>query len=193
MWRTNSFENYKNKFVAHYFNNYTIPTIADVTTIIGVSSHASAHNFYKNMVTHGYLGKDKWKYHPTDKLLSFPLFESVQAWFPSPATDELKDEMRIETYLIDNPAATILVKVKGDSMIDAWIHDGDTIILEKGAKHAIGDIVVAVVDNDYTLKYLAEEKGNYYLKPWNKEFDDIYPTETLEILWVVKWSFRRYD
>ncbi len=133
------------------------------------------------------------EYFPTKKLTSIPLFESIHAGFPSPATDDLKSEMSIEDYMIDNPNSTIMLKVKWDSMIDAGIREWDIIVVDKARKHQIGDIVVAIIDGDYTVKYLQKDKThNYYLSAGNPEYDDIYPKDDLEIFGVVLSSFRRY-
>lgn len=129
----------------------------------------------------------------TQKQWSIRLFESVYAWFPSPATDDLKQDMRLEEYLIHNPIQTIFVKVKWDSMIDASIAPWDCVIVEKWLTAKEGDIVIAVVDNEYTLKYLMKENGQYCLQPANKTYETIYPWESLEIFGVVKWVFRRYE
>ena len=86
-----------------------------------------------------------------------------------------------------------MLKVKGDSMIDAWIKDGDIIVVDKSRKHHVGDIVVAIVDGEYTVKYLQKDKDNtYFLSPWNSKYDDIYPKDDLEVFGVVLSSFRRY-
>ena len=78
-------------------------------------------------------------------------------------------------------------------MIDAWIKDGDIIVVDKSRKHHVGDIVVAIVDGEYTVKYLQKDKThNYYLSAGNPEYDDIYPKDDLEIFGVVLSSFRRY-
>ncbi len=100
--------------------------------------------------------------------------------------------MRLEEYLIEKPIVTIFVKVKGMSMRDAGILDGDAVIVEKWRTVHEGDIVVAIVDNEYTLKYYHKENGKAYLAPANDEFENIYPTESLEIFGVVVWSFRKY-
>ena len=77
-------------------------------------------------------------------------------------------------------------------MIDAGIHDGDVVIVEKRKRTTVGDIVVAVVDNDFTLKRLGSEKGRAILKPANKGYSVIRPEGDLEILGVVVGQFRKY-
>ncbi len=124
-------------------------------------------------------------------MTTIPYYQSIQAGFPSPATDNLKQDMRLEEYLIEKPDSTIFVKVAGDSMIDAGIHPWDGVIVQKWSKVDEWDIVVAVVDTEYTLKYYHTEAGKPYLAPANTKYDNIYPTESLEIFGVVVWVFRK--
>lgn len=120
-----------------------------------------------------------------------PFYESIQAWFPSPAMDQLKQDMRLDEYLINTPNQTIFIKVAWDSMIDAGIHPWDGVVVEKGSKVEEWDIVVAVVDTEYTLKYYFKEAGKPYLAPANKKYENIYPSESLEIFGVVVGVFRK--
>lgn len=124
--------------------------------------------------------------------MTIPFFESVKAGFPAAATDEMKEDIRLEEYLIQDPLNTIFVRVSGDSMIEAGIQDGDALIVHKGARYQVGDIVVAVVDGEYTVKYLAKEGKDYFLKAGNPAYPDIYPEQDMEIFWVVTGTFRKY-
>lgn len=191
MGRANNFWHYFTRFQQYFFKYRTIPSTSACGEIIGIES-IWVDNFYTKLVDMWYLSKQESEYTPTNKLWSIPLYESIQAGFPSPATDELKQELRLEEYLIENPTNTIFVKVKGDSMIDACIAEGDAVIVEKGKKSKEGDVVIAVVDNEYTLKYLMKENGKYCLEPANKNYDTIYPDDSLEIFGVVVWVFRKY-
>jgi len=121
----------------------------------------------------------------------FPFYESIQAWFPSPATDDIKQDTSLEEYLINSPNSTIFVKVVGDSMKDAGILTGDGVIVEKWRKVEEGDIVIAVVDSEYTLKYYRTNNGSPYLAPANTAYENIYPDESLEIFGVVVGVFRK--
>ena len=121
-----------------------------------------------------------------------PLYESVQAWFPSPATDDLKNELNLEEYLIENPLTTLYIKVVWDSMINEWIKPWDCVIVDKSRKVHEGDVVVADVDWEYTLKYYFKELGKPVLKPANSNYPDIYPKQDLTIFGVVVWQFRKY-
>ncbi len=85
-----------------------------------------------------------------------------------------------------------MIKVKGDSMIDAGIHQGDVVIVEKRASAIAGDIVIAVLDNEFTIKRLGLEKGRPVLIPENKAYPIIRPKVEAEIFGVVVGLFRKY-
>ena len=118
--------------------------------------------------------------------------ENVRAGVPDPAVDVIPGSLEIDAHLVPSPAKTLLVKVKGDSMIDAGILDGDTVVVEKRASANVGDIVVAIVDNEFTLKRLDREKGRFVLRPANKAYSVIRPRKDLEIFGVVTGLFRKY-
>ena len=92
---------------------------------------------------------------------------------------------QIDDYLIERPSSTVLVRVKGDSMQDAGILDGDLVVVEKRAAAQKGEIVVAIVDNQFTLKRLDVEAGQFVLKPENKAYPTIRPEGALEIFGVM--------
>jgi repressor LexA len=117
--------------------------------------------------------------------------DTVQAGLPNPALSDGYDLVTIDDYLVRVPSKTSLVRVKGESMIDAGIHDGDLIVVEQQPNANVGDIVVAIVDNEFTVKYLDREKGAFVLKPANKAFPVIRPKGRLEIFGVMAGLVRR--
>jgi repressor LexA len=118
---------------------------------------------------------------------------TVQAGFPSPAMGDKHDTLSIDDYLVEHPSQTVLITVKGDSMIDAGIVPDDVVIVEKRQLANIGDIVVAIVDNEFTLKTLGREAGEFVLYPANKAYPVIRPKGQLEIFGVVVGQFRKYS
>ena len=121
-----------------------------------------------------------------------PFLGLVEAGFPSPAEEELSDTMSFDEYLIDNKEASYILKVKGDSMIDAGICEGDMVIVERTNSSKPGDIVVAEIDGEWTMKYLRVRGGKYYLEPANKKYKPIVPEGELVIAAVVKAVVRKY-
>lgn len=77
-------------------------------------------------------------------------------------------------------------------MIDAGIMPGDMVLVERGKQPKIGDIVIAEVDGSWTIKYFHKDNGKVYLKPGNKNFKNIYPTEELHIAATVTSVIRKY-
>lgn len=94
--------------------------------------------------------------------------------------------------LIETPSLTTMIPIKGDSMIEAGILDGDIAIVEKRHIANIGDIVVAIVDHDFTLKTLDKEGGQFILRPANPAFSIIRPHGSLEIFGVLVGLVRKY-
>lgn len=89
----------------------------------------------------------------------------VPAGFPSPAGDDLEDEIDPIAWIVRHPSATFWWRVSGDSLVDEGIHDGDIIAVDRAGKTRIGRIVLAVVDGSITLKKLAKRDGQYWLDP----------------------------
>ena len=117
---------------------------------------------------------------------------TVQAGLPTAALSDNSDSLSIDEYLIENPSRTVLITVKGDSMMDAGIVQDDVVIVEKKQLANIGDIVVAIVDGEFTLKTLGRESGQFVLYPANKAYPTIRPQGRLEIFGVVVGQFRKY-
>ena len=104
----------------------------------------------------------------------------------------MSESISIDDYLIERPSASVMVRVKGDSMIDAGIHDGDIAIVEKRHSANMGDVVIAIVDGEYTLKTLSRDKQGYVLMPQNPAYEPIRPKEGLEIFGVMVGLIRKY-
>jgi DNA polymerase V len=106
---------------------------------------------------------------------------SVEAGFPSPADDHLERGIDLNEELIRNPAATFLVRVKGESMRDAGIHTGDTLIVDKSLTPADRQIVVAMIDGEFTVKRFRKVNGRIFLEAANDSFDPIQVGENQEL------------
>jgi SOS regulatory protein LexA len=117
---------------------------------------------------------------------------TVEAGFPSPAEEELADTLSLDEWLIANKEATFMLKVRGESMIDAGIMPGDMVLVERGLQARDGDIVIAEVDGAWTMKYLRHRSGRAVLIPANAKFRPIEPKDDLSITAVVKAVIRKY-
>ena len=122
----------------------------------------------------------------------YPLMLSyVQAGFPSPADDFIDCEIDLNDFLVINPAATFHVRVAGWSMRDAGIYSGDYVTIDRSLQASQGDIVLAIIDGEFTIKRLHQEKGSWYLMPENNSFESISVNEETEIIGVAIASFRK--
>ena len=114
--------------------------------------------------------------------LRLPLVSaSVEAGFPSPADDHMERGIDLNEELIRNPAATFLVRVKGESMRDAGIHAGDVLIVDKSLTPTDRKIVVAMIDGNFTVKRFRKRGGQVFLEAENPEFPPIEVTEGQEL------------
>ena len=119
-----------------------------------------------------------------------PLFAyPVRAGFPSPADDYIERRLSLDEHLIANKDSTFFVRASGNSMVGAGIFDGDIMVVDKGLDAKVGDIIIAVVDGEFTVKYLAEREGQTYLKPANHRYKDIEFKDGQElVIWGVVTS-----
>jgi repressor LexA len=124
---------------------------------------------------------------------STKLLGSIQAGFPSPAEEELVDTINMDKYLVRRPDASYLLTVNGESMIEAGIHHGDLVLVEKGGTPKQNDIVVAHIDGEWTLKYYGKDASGVYLDPANPSFTRMRPEQSLSIGGIVKAVVRKYN
>jgi SOS regulatory protein LexA len=116
----------------------------------------------------------------------------VEAGFPSPAEEELRDTLSLDEFLVHNPDASFLLKVSGDSMTGAGILPGDLVIVDRGQTGKSGDIVIAEVDGEWTMKYLKKSGDAVYLVPANPRYKPVKPKNELKIAGVVTAVVRKY-
>ena len=110
--------------------------------------------------------------------LGLPLFEStVSAGFPSPAEDYEEVRLDLNQHLIQHPSATFYVRVRGHSMRDADINDGDLLVVDRALRPKDGDIAVCIVDSEFTVKQLSAQNNQVCLKPANPAYEPLRITE----------------
>lgn len=171
-----------------------LPGYREMLGLFGYSSKNAVHSLLLKLTEAGYLSKNKHgKVAPTSKFgRSLRLLGAVQAGFPSPAEEELVDVFSLDEFLIRKPESTFMLTVSGDSMIDAGIHPGDLVLVERGNAPKSGDIVIAQVDGEWTLKYYAKDRTGIRLDPANKKYRPVRPKEQLTIGGVVRGVIRKY-
>jgi SOS regulatory protein LexA len=177
-----------------YYSKYRIlPSFSGIGALVGIKSKSAVSAMVGRLIKVGYLAyaPDR-RLQPSKRFFEREIVGTIRAGNPQPANDTREDICSIDDYLIDTPSRTMMLTVKGDSMVDAGILQGDTIIVKKGAPANVGDIVVAIVDNEFTVKYLEQDKVGFFLRPGNKVFTNIRPQDHLEIYGLVVGVFRKY-
>lgn len=183
----------RNKLISFYYRNRRMPAYSEIMDFTGYKSKGAVDYFITKLVEEGVVSKDASGRLIPKKLRSeVRVLGTVEAGFPTPAEEELSDTMSLDDYLIKNPDASYILKVKGDSMIDAGIHEGDMVIVERVANYKNGQIVIAEVDGEWTIKYLRKSGDKTFLEPANKNFKPIYPENNLNIAAVVRAVVRKY-
>jgi len=182
------------KSIAAFFReNRRMPSFSEMVGLLGVRSKSVVNFWVEKLIRADILEKDD-KGHLKFKEISFaiPLVGSVQAGFPSPEEEALCDIMSIDEYLITKPDASFLLQVSGDSMIGEGIMEGDLVVIERGRQPKVGDVVVAEVDGDWTMKYFKKDNGRVYLEAANPKYPVIRPKTELRLGGVVTAVIRKY-
>ena len=188
-----SYTEYRGKLLSFYAKHRRMPGYQELMRLMGFSSKNAAYKLINKFVEEGILEKDTaGRIAPGMTLRGARLLGVVEAGFPSPAEEELLDVMDFDEYLVPNKESTYILKVKGDSMKDAGICPGDMVIVERRQTYKPGQIVIANVDGEYTMKYLRKERNLYYLEPANEKYKPIYPKDDLMIEAVVTGVVRKY-
>ena len=193
------FNTYVNKIKRFYHRERRMPTMRQIAELCGFNSTNAAKKLADKLVDHGVAERTaSGRLIPKDINFSFPLMGYVQAGktigFPNPAEEETFDTIGLDELLPLGMNNVHIFKVSGESMINAGIHPGDVLLVELTDKYKPGQIVVALVDNELTVKYLRRDRqGVYYLESANDEIPDIYPEEELEIQGIVRRTIKFYE
>lgn len=188
-----SAELHRQKIARFYQSRKRMPTYAEMADILGFKSKNAAYKVVNRLVEAGALAKDADGYLLPRKLWGeIRKLGLVEAGFPSAAEEELTDTMSLDEYLIENKQASYLLEVKGDSMIEAGIVEGDLVIVERGKEPKPGQIVIAEVDGGWTMKYYRKQGAKVWLEPANPKYKPIYPENELKVAAIVRGVVRKY-
>jgi SOS regulatory protein LexA len=178
---------------AFYGRQLRMPSFSEIGDLVGLRSKSNVSRLVKRLEQMEVLERDK-KGKLIPKSIAFPLrvLGTVEAGFPSPAEEELADTISLDQFLIRNPQATFLLKVSGDSMSEAGILPGDMVVVDKRQTPKSGDIVIAEVDGQWTMKYLKKSGESVSLTPANPKYKPIRPKKELKIGGVVAGVVRKY-
>lgn len=170
-----------------------MPSFSEIGDITGLRSKNAVSKLINSLQKLNVLDKDeRGKLIPKSISNQVKALGTVEAGFPSPAEEELADTVSLDKFLIQNPSAAFLLKVSGDSMLEAGILPGDMVIVDKGQTPKSGDIVIAEVDGHWTIKYLKKRGDSIVLIPANPKYKPIKPKNELKIAGVVTAVIRKY-
>jgi len=150
------------------------PSYAEMMKIFGYGSKNAVYGVVNRLVKEGYVKRlNNGRIQFTSRLKGgVPMLGSVQAGFPSPAEEELLDTMSMDEFLIGKPEATYLLKVSGDSMIEAGINSGDVVVIQEQSTAQNGDIVVALIEGEEaTLKTFRRRGSTIALEAANPAYE----------------------
>lgn len=183
----------REKIREFYTSKKRMPSYTELMKLLGYKSKGAVSYVVKKLIAEGVLSKDsQGRLLPQSLMDEIRVLGVVEAGFPTAAEEELLDTMSLDEYLIQNKEATFMLKVKGDSMRDAGIMEGDMVLVERGKAPKTGQIVIAEVDGEYTMKYYISKRGKVWLEPANEKYKPIYPENTLKIEAIVTAVIRKY-
>lgn len=181
------------KITVFFLDCGRMPTYSEIAEIIGVHSKSVVHFWVAKLLSAGILQKDaKGFLFLTRNPRALKLAGEVCAGFPFPAEEELRDIISFDEYLIRNPETSFLLSVTGDSMTDAGIRDKDLVIVEKNKEPQNGDIILADVDGNWTMKYFRRRGKMVTLEAANSKYPPIIPRTDLRIAGVITAVVRKY-
>jgi len=119
----------------------------------------------------------------------------ISAGFPSPAEDFTQLSISLDKHLITNPAATFMAYANGNSMVDSGIHDGDILIIDRSIKARNGDVIIAMLHGEFTVKQVSIMNGDMFLIPRNPQYVPIKISSEIDFdIWgVVTYSIRKHQ
>ncbi len=176
-----------------YHQKGRMPSFSEIGEITGLRSKNAVSKLVDRLEQQRIIARDdKGRLIPRALTAPLRILGAVEAGFPSPAEEELADTLSLDDLLIDNPDATFMLRVSGDSMSEAGILPGDMVIVDRGQTAKSGDIVIAEVDGQWTMKYLRKRGESITLVAANPKYSPIKPKNELKIAGIVTAVVRKY-
>lgn len=176
------------------------PSVREICVAVGLKSTSTVHAHLKTLERKGYINRESTKTRALEiiefserkkEIIDIPIVGKVTAGEPILAIENIEDTFPLPTSYIKHNKDLFMLKVSGSSMIEAGILDGDLAIIEKTNVADNGEIVVALIDNEATLKRFFKEKNYYRLQPENRSMDPIIVTEC-SVLGKLVGLYREY-
>ncbi|OHA93961.1 MAG: repressor LexA [Candidatus Zambryskibacteria bacterium RIFCSPLOWO2_02_FULL_39_26] len=185
---------YKNKILDFYRKNRRMPGYKEIMTLVGFKSKNAVYKLINKMVDDEIIDKDSnGRLTPMKIFGQVPLLGLVEAGIPTSVEEDNSKFLSLDEYMLgDKKSPTYLLEVKGDSMIDEGIREGDLVLAERRGDPKDGDIVIAEVDGGWTMKYFKKKGNLIYLKAANRNYSPIYPQYDLKVAAIVRGVIRKY-
>lgn len=174
----------------YFRKNRRLPSYSEMLKIYGVASKRTIYNYIQTLIDDGFIKKINNKLAPTKMFFALPVLGMIQAGFPILA-EQNREYLTLDDYFIEKPDSSFLLKVSGDSMINAGIFEGDLVVIEQKTECSHDDIVLAEIDNAWTLKIYKKERGKTYLEAANPKYPPFIPNNELKIHGIVKAVLRK--
>ena len=177
----------------YYARWRSLPAYGPLQAVLGLASRSAVAKVLHRLRAAGFLDRSPAKrWTPTGCFFARPLADApVPAGLPV-GTPDSGEAGSIDAWLVRQPSRTVLVPVTGDSMLGAGIHPGDRVVVERDTPARPGDLIIAVIDNEFTLKTLAVEGGAAVLQPANPAYPVLRPGDRLQVFGVVVGLIRSY-
>jgi len=187
-------ENQISKLRSYYRQHGQLPHYDGLRDLFRYKSKSTAYYLINHLIHLGVLERRDHKLFPGRNFSGMPYYQSVRAGFPGPAEEEANDRLSIDQFLIDKPLSTLLIRVKGDSMIGAGVLSGDIAVVERSGSAKPGDMVVVNLEVEFTVKTLRREGGELILEPANPNYPSLPMKGYAEnsLVGVVRGVVRKY-
>lgn len=189
------------KFLKSYTENKGYPpSVREIGDAVNLSSTSTVHGHLKKLQEKGLIKRDPTKpraieilelSYPKKELVQIPIVGKVTAGSPILAVENIEDYFPIPTQYVKHNGELFMLKITGNSMIEAGINDGDLAIIEKSSEARNAEIVVALIDNEATIKTFYKEENRIRLQPENKTLKPIY-VDNCTILGKLVGIYRAY-
>jgi len=193
MKKTRDIKSVEQSLVSFYRSQKRMPTYTEMMDLFEVRSKSVVSYWIDKLIEKGILEKDAQGYLKLSGIsFGIPLVGSVAAGLPASAEENAHDIVSMDDYLVDKPESSFLLSVTGDSMVGAGIMEGDLVVVDRNRSPRNGDIVLAEVDGQWTMKYFRRRGREVLLEAANPAYPTICPREELKIGGVITASVRKY-
>ncbi|MFA6378540.1 MAG: transcriptional repressor LexA [Candidatus Omnitrophota bacterium] len=175
-------------------NEHMPPTIREIAEEFGFSSTGTVRDYLKALVDKGYIKVSEGKARAIElvkEAFRIPVLGAVAAGSPILAVEDIEGYVELDDLFFSD-ADIFALRVKGDSMIDAGIMPDDLVLVRRQQAAEIGDIVVALIGEEATVKRLVKEGNNFFLQPANSLYQPIPVNEDVSLVGKVITSIRKY-